>query len=331
MRKNRYLSILSGLLMGFVGVGAAGADTATTTYFGLCDASAAIAVGTSEFVVASDEDNVLRTYRLDKTDAPVGELDLTDFLRAEGGSPEVDIEGAARVGDRIFWIGSHSANRRGKSRPDRRRFFATDVKVVGDVVTLVPVGEPYTGLVHDFARLPGLEGADIHAAAKIAPKEAGGLSIEGLGAGPDGTLLIGFRNPIVGGKALLVPLQNPDDVINGNKAVLGAPVWLSLDGRGVRSIEYAPALGSYLLVAGAAGNGGQFGLYQWSGAPAADATLMAGADLDGLQPEGLAIYPGGGRRVQVFSDDGTRPLAGDVCKDLPAASRRFRTRWVDLD
>jgi hypothetical protein len=33
----------------------------------------------------------------------------------------------------------------------------------------------------------------------------GGLNIEGLAATPDGQLLIGFRNPLSEGKALLLP------------------------------------------------------------------------------------------------------------------------------
>jgi hypothetical protein len=206
-----------------------------------------------------------------------------------------------------------------------------DVQLVDNAVTLAPVGAPYTRLVDDIAALPGLEAVNIRAAGKIAPKETGGLNIEGLAAAPDGTLLIGFRNPIVDGRALLIPLDNPDEVIAGNPAVLGAPIWLALGGRGVRGIEYAPALGSYLIIAGPAGIGGDFQLYRWSGLPAEDAAPIDGVALAGLQPEGMAIYPGSRTRLQVFSDDGTREIAGKTCKDAPAVSRRFRTVRVDLD
>ena len=68
----------------------------------------------------------------------------------------MDLEAAAALGNRIYWIGSHSTNSKGKANPSRRRLFATDVKVVGDQVTLTPVGLPYLGLVQAFNDSPAL-------------------------------------------------------------------------------------------------------------------------------------------------------------------------------
>jgi hypothetical protein len=328
MRMKRYFSVLLGLFLGGLMPFSATAGSGITEYFGTCDASAAAVIGEGQFVVASDEDNVLRVYRLDNTHAPVSTLDLTDFLKSDVKHPEADIEGAARVGDSIYWISSHGANSNGKSRPGRRRFFATQVRVAGDSVTLTPVGAPYENLVRDIARLPALKDDNLAAAAKIAPKQAGGLNIEGLSATPRGALLIGLRNPVPNGKALLIPLENPDEVIAGKAAILGSPIRLSLGGRGVRSMEYAPVLGRYLIVAGTAGEGGKFQLYQWSGVPAEDALPVGGVDFSGLQPEGMIVYPGDKVQVQIFSDDGTKMIGGKICKDSAVGNRRFRTIWV---
>jgi hypothetical protein len=41
-----------------------------------------------------------------------------------------------------------------------------------------------------------LKDYELEKAEKLAPKEEGGLNIEGLTATPNGELLIGFRNPI---------------------------------------------------------------------------------------------------------------------------------------
>jgi hypothetical protein len=326
----QYFSGLFGLVIGGLISCPATANSDITEYSGTCDASAAAAIGEKLFVAASDEDNVLRVYRVDQPGAPVSTLDLTDFLKSNVKHPEADIEGAAKVGDRIFWISSHGANSDGKSRSGRRRFFATDVKVAGDAVTLAPVGVPYENLVRDMARLPALKDENLTAAAKIAPKQPGGLNIEGLSAMPGGALLIGLRNPVPNGKALLIPLENPNEVIAGKAAKLGSPIRLSLGGRGVRSIEYAPALGRYLIVAGTAGEGGEFRLYQWSGVPGEDAAPVASADFNGLQPEGMIVYPADKMRVQVFSDDGTRKTGGKICKDAAIGERRFRAIWVKL-
>src|SRR5262245_46723677 len=75
-------------------------------YTGMCDASAGVAIAADLFIVASDEDNRLRIYRRDRPGAPEQEFDLTAFLKL-GADQEADIEGATRIGDRIFWITSH--------------------------------------------------------------------------------------------------------------------------------------------------------------------------------------------------------------------------------
>jgi len=50
-------------------------------------------------------------------------------------------------------------------------------------------------------------------ASHLAPKTPGALNIEGLCATPDHKLLIAFRNPLPQSKALLIPLENPEQVI----------------------------------------------------------------------------------------------------------------------
>jgi hypothetical protein len=60
-------------------------------------------------------------------------------------------------------------------------------------------------------------------------------NISPLAATPDEKLLIGFRNPIPGGRALLLPLQNPIEVVREWKPVqFGTPIELDLKGLGIR-------------------------------------------------------------------------------------------------
>jgi hypothetical protein len=221
-----------------------------STYPGMCDASAAVAVGPTMFVVSNDEDNVLRVYQRNKSDNPVTTFDLTSFLNLDPEHLEADIEGATRIGNHIYWITSHGTNKAGKPRPSCRQLFATEVNIAGDKVTITPVGTPYTNLVKDLAESPSLKEYKLGDAAKEPPEQVAnanrvaGLNIEGLTATPQGIPLIALRNPIPGGQALLIPLDNPKEVINGKPAMLGKPMLLSLDGRGVRSIEYFEAWGS---------------------------------------------------------------------------------------
>jgi hypothetical protein len=300
--------------------------------FGMCDASASEAVGSTMFIVANDEDDVLRVYLRDQPGKPVHTFDLASFLKTGPDNREADIEGAARIGDRIYWIGSHATNKDGKPRPGRHRLFATDVKVAGDKVTITPAGTPYQNLVKDLSETPGLKEFKLGEAAKIPPEGLGGLNIEGLAATPQGKLLIAFRNPIPDGKALLVPLENPQEVISGKAAKLGKPILLFLDGRGIRSIEYFDAWDSYLIIAGPYGDTGDFKLYRWSGAASANPEPVKGLDFRDMHPEALIIYPGEKTKVQVLSDDGARQVDGKDCKDkkVKPEKKSFRSVWVTL-
>jgi len=296
-------------------------------YFGMCDASGAVAISSNLFVAASDEDNILRLYRADQAGPPLREYDCNGFLELEGKSLEADLEAGARLGDRAFWIGSHGRNRIGKQRRNRCCFFATDIKVVGGEVRLMPVGKPCKTLLDDLISDPRFGPFHLEEAARYAPKEFEALNIEGLSATPEGHLLIGFRNPVPRRKALLVPLLNPDEVIAGHRARFGAPILLELGGLGIRDIAYHE--GRYLIIAGSWHGGGPFRLYRWAG-PGSEPVPLSVKHLQDYQPEAIIIYPEKGlREVQILSDDGTRLIDGVPGKMLPDPRRQaFRSFWV---
>ncbi|MGY4512088.1 DUF3616 domain-containing protein [Bradyrhizobium sp. USDA 3650] len=298
--------------------GPADAETATV-YREMCDASAAVALDKDHFVVADDELNVLRIYRRGQPDS-VAQVDLSSFLGTKP-DKESDIEGAATIGNTIFWISSHGTNKEGKVHDRRRRLFATEI-VAGSVPSVQAVGKPYSSLIEDLSTDPGLAKYGLAEAAKKPPKSKGALNIEGLADTVDGKLLIGFRNPLLpGDKALVVPIENPQDVISGASAKLGPPIEIKLGGRGIRSFERVGA--SYLIVAGPIDGNGGFDLYRWSGDPNDDPTIVANAGLAGLTPEALFAIPDT-VEVQILSDDGTVDVSGKECKDAQRASQSFR-------
>ena len=326
----RILTTLAALLLASAATAQTESDGAR--YAGMCDASAAVALGPKLFVVASDEDNVLRVYRRDQPGKPVHTFDLAPFLQPSPDYPEADIEGAARIGDRIYWIGSHATNKNGKPRSSRHRLFATQLKIAADQVSLTPVGMPYKNLLNDLGAAPGLADFNLAEAAQRSPESVGGLNIEGLAATPQGTLLIAFRNPIPGGQALLVPLDNPQEVVAGKAARLGQPILLSLEGRGIRDIAYFEAWGSYLILAGPYDDHGDFKLYRWSGSASVQPEAIKGLDFKDLHPEALIIYPGDKSTIQILSDDGAAQVDGKDCKNpkLKPGKKSFRSVWVTL-
>lgn len=294
--------------------------SAPITYQGMCDASAAVSLGTNFFIVANDEDNVLRVYRREPGGLPAFTYDLTSFLRIGRKSPETDLEACARVGDRIYWITSHGENAKGKNAPNRERFFATTCTVQNERVTLKPVGRPYARLLLDLVNAPQLARFRLATAARRAPKSPGALNIEGLTATPQGHLLIGFRNPIPGGKALVVPLLNPAQVVDGGSAQLGNPILLELGGLGIRSMGYDGS--RFLIIAGSFDTEGESRAYEWDG-QSSTPRLLPDLRFPGANPEGMAFESSGGKaEFFILSDDGTLKIDGVDCKKVKDPSRR---------
>ncbi len=308
-------------------------------YRGACDGSAAIALDQNRFVVADDDSNVLNVYQKGQPDA-VKQLNLDVFLEAptkkkpgpDGKAvfKEADLEGAARIGDRIYWIGSHGRDSGGDAEPGRSRLFAT--RIVPDGSRLEPIGSgAYKALREDMFDAPKLRAlnlADAFAPGKKkdgpAPESENGFNIEGLAATPDGRLLIGFRNPRPGKKAVVIPLDNPADVVEaGKKPVFGNPSQLELERRGIRSIEWIN--NTYVIVAGLHGEAKEsaikppFALFTWSGKEGDTKPVMMDVKIpDDFAPEALFAIPDSSN-MMVLSDDGT-----DSCKKAEKAQKSFR-------
>lgn len=300
------------------------------TYRGMCDASAAAALGEDLFVVANDERNQLKIYRRGVADA-VEVLDLSAFLGTKK-NKESDLEGAAAIGERIYWISSHGRNKKGEVQERRCRFFATEAgkgnaKANGKAngqehARLVPVGKPYSGLLDDMIAADELKKYPIAQASGLMPEADGAFNIEGLAATPEGTLLIGLRNPAPEGKALVLHLLNPEQVVEGERAAFGQAFELDLGGLAIRSMELVGL--AYMIVAGPPADHGEFALYRWSGTQGEAPQQLVHEDFDGVRPEALFAIPGT-RKVQILSDDG-----GAHVKEMAEEEQTFRSITVVL-
>lgn len=288
-------------------------------YRGLADASAAAALGDDLFVVANDENNQLKVYRRGEAD-PVDSIDLSGFLGTKA-NQESDLEGAATIGQRIYWISSHGRNKKGDVDENRFRFFATEA--TGGSRHLREVGQPYARLLDDMIAAPQLKDYPFAKAAGLTPEAPGAFNIEGLAATADGRLLIGLRNPAPAGRALVVPLLNPDDLVEGKgEARFGEAVELHLGGLAIRSMELVGL--AYMIVAGPTADKGGFALYQWSGKAKEAPIALLHEDFAQARPEALFAIPGT-RKVQILSDDG-----GPKTKKQPVAKQSFRSVTITL-
>jgi hypothetical protein len=285
-----------------------------------------VRLGSTLFVSASDEDYILRVYDRETPGQPRTTVDLTTFLKPADPGKEPDIEGAAAVGDRIYWVTSHGRNNDREEQESRQRFFATSVGVKGGDVRIVPLGRSYKRLIGDLVGTPELDSFDLARAAALAPEEPGGLNLEGLAPTPAGHLLFGFRNPIPERRALVVAMRNPADVIDRvAPPLLSIAGRLDLGGRGIRAIEYVPESKTYLVIGGAYDDAHDFGIYKWSGA-LRDEAIEVDVEMGDCKPEELIVTAVRGRthHVELLSDDGDRDVDRKKCKKAKPGKRSFR-------
>jgi Protein of unknown function (DUF3616) len=294
---------------------------------GACDASAAMPLSGNRFAVADDEDNVLRVYDAAQGGEPLSIADLSPALDLplRKGVPEADIEAATAFGEYALWLTSHGLNNHGVPDPARARFFATRSDPDGTHLELV--GQANTQLLTSLVAAPQLAQLDLAAAARRRPKDPGGLNIEGMTQRLDRkSVWIGFRNPLPGARALLVPLLNPLPVaIEGANAELGDPVLLDLGGLGVRALGVRR--GRYVIVAGPIAGSSGSQLFVWDGHAA---PVEVSVDLSDFNPEALIVRDERDE-ILLLSDDGTRKVAERECKKLSRASdKSFRGLWLRL-
>ncbi|MBL6082774.1 DUF3616 domain-containing protein [Belnapia sp. T18] len=305
--------------------------------------------GFGEFLVWNDENETTLRVSLAGNTMPVTPPDdvsdsVRSALRARSGRGEADLEGAARLGDRIYLIGSHGRNSSGERRERREQLIALEVAAKGDeaLVRQVPETRVYGELISALREQIGLLGPVLgpngDARDAMRAPERSGLNIEGLTADPDGgTLLIGLRSPLTSdGHAIVVPLSNPGEVVAlaGTRARLGEPIPLDLDNRGVRSLERMPDGSGYLVLAGPTGDGPGFELFAWAGPGSQEVAKLSGFTealhrLPDFRPEGMVVHPAG-TELLLISDDGGRLVGFNACKDAPPEQRSFRMLRLPL-
>lgn len=361
---------------GFVEYGASPAGRPTTQWHtSVSDASTAMPIDDDWMFIGDDERQVIRIYSRNHSGGPVAGKDFNSVLHIvdfyDDGSPkEVDIEASTRVGNRIYWLGSHSHAFNATERTNRARLFATDLTGSGTNAQLKVIGH------YDYLKLDLIEwdsnnrhgkGAHYYGIAASAsigkdPKEpdGSGFNFEGLAMAPGPNNATNayacFRAPLAPAfgdaarsKALIIPVLNFGKLatqrLRPGSAQFGAPIELNLGGRAIRSIEGIGGT-NYLIVAGPPGAGanlpppGNFKLFTWSGQPA-DAPVEHDANLSGLNAEGIVeVFPGvwnAETEFQIVSDNGTNQFYGDDIQakfledeGKPREFKKFRVDSVAL-
>jgi hypothetical protein len=210
-----------------------------------------------------------------------------------------DVEGVTNNGhDRIYAITSHSTNKsrkRKKAREQIVRFDYHDGKI--DHLKL------YHGLSSQLQLLhPTFKQALSDLLYGSRKKQ---INIEALSwEKKRKILLIGFRSPLIDGKAPIVVLENPNGVFdNGEKPRLKAPILLDLQGHGIRGMTWDEKKKGYWISAGSVGSRKHesFNLWFWDKEKNQVKKMNNTTNLG--YAEGLATLPDG--RILVVDDDGS--------------------------
>ncbi|MBA4752447.1 MAG: DUF3616 domain-containing protein [Sphingopyxis sp.] len=293
MRFEKHHIALSGLALLAASPGFAATPT---RYEGVCEVSAAAVLDERHFVVASDETETLTIYERD-TATPIARHALAGVT---------DIEAAARIGDTIYWLTSHSLNKDGEDKAKRKQIRATRIL---SPTRLVDVPTPAGDLRATLADVLG------RASDAKFPDE---LDIEGLASTPSGRLFIGLRSPLDSNEsAQIIEIADPL-AASGAPAVASKP--LPLGRRGIRSIErIGSGESKYMIVAGpVVDSGGEAALFSWDGAGTPVALSMS--LFEGPVPEALIAWGDGS--LQLLGDN------GDACSDELEGPRWFPSMTI---
>ncbi|MCI5083860.1 MAG: DUF3616 domain-containing protein, partial [Saprospiraceae bacterium] len=310
---------------------------------GKSDASTAVAIDADYMFVADDEDEIIRLYDRDQPGLPLNSFNFAGNLDKDG-TREVDLEASIKVGNTIYWLGSHSNNSDGELRPNRSRLFSTTISGSGANATL-SFGDFYKFLKDDLVAWDAGNGHGLGAnflnftAATmdgVVPETTNGFNIEGLALAPGSTTtaFLGFRAPVPG-DAIIVPVTNFTSLpgnAGAGAATFGAPIFLDLGGRGIRSIA-RNASDEYIIVAGPAGSAGaapnNFQLFYWDGnAASSPEEIIATPALNtGISFESLVEVPNplaDGVQVQMLADNGDTDWYDDGMRSKDLAQLNFQ-------
>jgi len=237
-----------------------------------------------------------------------------------------DLEGLSIDGEgRIYATTSHSTKNKGKRDADREQLLRFEVS--GGVASGLAV---YTGLRNALSKASDLKGAIEEASGEEVDFDD--LNIEGLAYVQEtGELLLGLRTPMVGGRSLVVAILNPADLVERGAAPrFGPPLFLDMQGGGIRALSFDPVLKTYLVVNEVEQpEGGRISqLWKWDGGsetPPVPLSLPGIIDLDNVESIDSVVI-GGERRLLLMSDEGNakknRParylmLAYDLIGEAP--------------
>lgn len=257
-------------------------------------------------VVEDEEQHPFSVVTIDRDGAVITTALKPGFFKAFDNFWKLaDLEGVTidQTGN-IYAITSHSRDEDGDEKKSRHKLVRFSIE--GDRVVKPKVVKDLKPAL--LAAHPVLA----RAAADLDVKAGAGFNIEALEMSTDQQrLLIGFRSPLLGHRALIASVENPAEMFDADAPprICAALITLDLGGNGIRAMSHIPALNGYLISSGPATRAQvQFQVWFWSGVADEPARRVSVAGLPGFEhTEGISPAIIDGRQKIIFvSDDGSR-------------------------
>ena len=185
----------------------------------------------------------------------LGEPNMSQKIKRSLEHKVRDVEGVAlNDQNQLYLITSHSTNKKHKHKKAREQIVRLNYKQ-GRLSNF----KHYHGLLDTLQKLhPALN--------NLSSKRKKQINIEALSYDRESkSLLIGLRSPLIDGKAVVVPLTNPNAIFDKHEEPkLAKPILLDLYGDGIRAMSWDKKRKGYWIVSGSTGKRkGDFSLWFW--------------------------------------------------------------------
>jgi len=217
-------------------------------FYNIFEPSGATTMPDGKVLIVEDEsgENALKMIEVEEDGdvVEIGNLYLPKKIKKRFKKDIEDIEALTSDENFVYAITSHSLSRAGKAQKQREKLIMFKYED-GSIVDFHTYGDLKKDLVNGY-----------ESTFQSGIFTLNDINIEGLSYDPiSKQLLIGFRSPLIDGKAIIMSIQNPKEMFaDGTKPKFGQPITIDLYGLGIRDMTYDVAKDGFWIIAGSVNN-----------------------------------------------------------------------------
>ena len=271
-------------------------------FYNIFEPSGATTVENNKVLIVEDESSArpmkLVTFDENNHVVEIGDLHIPKKLKKAFKKKIEDLEAIAADGHTVYAITSHAPNRANNNKKERNRLLVMHYEDES---------------IKDLSIYKHLKAELVHFKPDIFGERLLGynpINIEGLAVNPKThELYIGFRAPLFESKAIIVPVENPHQLFGkqAKKPYFKEPIFIDLDGLGIRGMHYDRLKEGLWIIAGDSGKRiSKFQLYFYDFKT--KKVLRIQKEIDLGFSEGVTLVNNNGKRLLfTVEDNGIKP------------------------